>query len=240
MVVNDYLIDNFDNIMNYNFTARIEKEFDEIALGNTEWTKMIDDFYKPFISQIEDSLKNTTAKKYERLLGNNPENGKPVVVKVGRYGPYVQIGENEEEPKFASLLKEQNIETITLDEAIALFRLPRNLGQFENEEVIVAIGKFGPYIRHNKKFYSIKKPDDPYTIEYDRAIEIINKSRENEKLFPREFKDAPNLKVLKGRYGPYISYNNKNYKIPRKIDPATISLEECWDIIKKIDNKNNK
>ncbi|MDY0160266.1 MAG: type I DNA topoisomerase, partial [Bacteroidales bacterium] len=117
MVVNDYLIDNFDNIMNYNFTARIEKEFDEIALGNTEWTKMIDDFYKPFISQIEDSLKNTTAKKYERLLGNNPENGKPVVVKVGRYGPYVQIGENEEEPKFASLLKEQNIETIKIGRA---------------------------------------------------------------------------------------------------------------------------
>jgi DNA topoisomerase I len=240
MVVNDYLIDNFENIMNYNFTAKIEKEFDEIALGKVEWTKMIDEFFTPFISQVEDSLQNTTSKKYERILGNHPESGKPISVKVGRYGPYVQIGESEEEPKFASLLKEQNIETITLDEAIALFRLPRNLGEFENEDVIVAIGKFGPYIRHNKKFYSLKKPDDPYRVELDRAIEIISKIRETEKLFPREFKDVPDMKVLKGRYGPYISYNGKNYKIPRKIDPASISSEECLKIIENSENKNNK
>lgn len=240
MVVNDYLIDNFENIMNYNFTAKIEKEFDDIALGKVEWTKMIDEFYTPFISQVNDSLQDTSSKKYERALGSHPDSGKPIIVKVGRYGPYVQIGDSEEEPKFASLLKEQNIETITLDEAIALFRLPRNLGEFENEEVIVAIGKFGPYIRHNKKFYSLKKPDDPYTVELKRAIEIIKKFREAEKLFPREFKDIPDMKILKGRYGPYISYKGKNYKIPRKIDPASISSEECLKIIENSENKNNK
>jgi DNA topoisomerase-1 len=243
LIVTDYLQDNFENIMDYNFTARIEKEFDDIAEGNMVWTKMIDIFYKPFFKQIGVSLKDTTVKKFERELGLHPEKNKPIFVKVGRYGPYVQLGDsnNGDELVYASLRKEQNIETITLEEALELFKLPRNLGVFEDEDVIVAIGKFGPYIKHNKKFYSLKKPaDNPYTVEFDRAIQIIEENRAAGMLFPREFNEIPGLKVLKGRFGPYISYEEKNYKIAKKYDPASITADECKEIMEEQKSKKSK
>ena len=229
MVVTDFLLTHFKNIMDYNFTASIEKEFDDIATGNVIWSSMIGEFYKPFQKKVDETMSNTEIKKFEKILGNHPENGKPIKVKVGKYGPYVQIGDkdNGDEPKFASLRKEQNIETITLEESLELFRLPRSLGEFQDEEITVAIGKYGPYIKHNKKFYSIKNPDDPYTIEYDRAVEIVEDAIFAAKLFPREFDDVKGLKVMKGRYGPYIVYEEKNYRIPRKVDPITITAQEC-------------
>ena len=172
MVVNDFLMTHFEEIMDYNFTASVEKQFDEIAMGNIEWTKMIDGFYHPFIENLK-QIEETKTTRWERILGEDTKTGKPVSVKIGRYGPYVQIGstEDEEKPQFASLRKEQNVETISLDEALELFKLPRNIGEYEGEEVLIGIGRFGPYVRHAKKFYSLSKTDDPYTVNLERAVE---------------------------------------------------------------------
>ncbi len=244
MIVTDFLKNHFEEIMDYNFTAKVEKAFDEIVAGNIEWTKMIQDFYKPFSVKVEKTLENAERNTGERILGEDPETGKTVLVKMGRYGPFAQLGENEEDkkPKFASLIKGQYIETITLEEALKLFKLPRNLGDFEGKEVIVGIGRFGPYVRHDSKFASLKKDvDDPFTINLDRAIELIKEKRERDsKKELRVFKEDKNVKILNGRWGPYIKQGKNNFKLPKDTDPAKISYEKCLEVIEQQKEKKEK
>ena len=238
VLVTDYLVGHFDDILNYNFTAQIEEKFDEIAMGNLVWNKMLGDFYEEFSKKLETSLKEKETSKWEREVGKDPQTGLPIILKMGKYGPYASI-EGGETPRHASLHKNQNIETVTLDEVLDLFKLPRNIGKYENDDVIIAIGKYGPYIKNNGTFYSLKKQDDPYTIILDRAIEIIEEKKSGVKeSFSRTFEELPGLQVLKGRYGPYIAYEKKNYRIPKDLDPETITIEEIKDVInKKNDNK---
>jgi DNA topoisomerase-1 len=239
IVVNDFLVDNFDQIMDYNFTAKVEAEFDDIAEGKKVWNDMLEEFYQPFHKKVENALEHAERSNGERLLGEDPKTGKPVFVKVGRYGPLAQIGEvsqeeGAEKPKFASLRGGLNIETITLEEALELFKLPRDLGEYENKKVTVAIGRFGPYIRHDSKFVSLSKDYDPYTVELDVAIELIEAKREKDrKAIISVFDKEPDLRVLNGRWGPYISYKKKNYKIPKTTKAEELSLEDCLKIIKE-------
>ncbi len=245
MIVNDFLIEYFNEILDYNFTAKVEKEFDDIAEGNIEWTTMISSFYKSFHENVETTLEVSGYSKGERHLGTEPESGKPVFVRMGRYGPIVQIGEadkeSSEKPKFASLMKGQHLETISLEEALELFKLPREIGNFEGKEMVVGIGRFGPYVRHDSKFYSLKRGvDDPYKITAERAIEIIDEKREAEKNKTiKTFEEDKELLILNGRWGPYISYRKKNYKIPKNIEPKELSLTECMEIIKTSEEKKN-
>jgi DNA topoisomerase-1 len=237
MIVNDFLVEYFKEILDFNFTAKVEKEFDDIASGKMQWTKMIDSFYKPFHKNVENTLEVSDYSKGEKKLGTDPGSGKPVIVRMGRYGPVVQIGENdpngEEKPKYASLLKGQQLETITLEEALELFNLPRTLGDFEGKEMIVSIGRFGPYVRHDSKFYSLKKGiDDPYKITPERAIELIAEKRETDKnRVIKLFKEDADIQILNGRWGPYISYKKLNFKIPKGTDPNTLSKGDCMKII---------
>jgi DNA topoisomerase-1 len=239
IVVNDFLVDNFDQIMDYNFTAKVEAEFDDIAEGKKIWNEMLEEFYKPFHEKIENALEHAERSNGERRLGEDPKTGKPIFVKVGRYGPLAQIGEvsqeeGAEKPKFASLRGGLNIETITLEEALELFKLPRDLGEYEDKKVTVAIGRFGPYIRHDSKFVSLSKDYDPYTVELDVAIELIEAKREKDrKAIISVFDEEPDLRVLNGRWGPYISYKKKNYKIPKTTKAEELSLEDCLKIIKE-------
>lgn len=244
MIVNDFLVQYFSDILNYNFTATIEEEFDEIASGKKNWTDMIDRFYKHFHPKVETTLAKSELSKGDRHLGDDPETGKPVIVKMGRYGAMAQIGENTskdntEKPRFASLRKGQNMESITLEEALQLFRLPRNIGQFDSKDLIVSIGKFGPYIKHDSKFYSLKKGiDDPYSINMQRAIEIIKEKQEKDKnKIIKSFKEEPELMILNGRWGPYITYKKKNFKVPKKTDPNSLSYEDCVKIIKEAEER---
>lgn len=237
MVVNDFLIENFEQIMDFNFTALVEKEFDDIAEGDLVWNEMIDKFYQPFHDQVEDVLKNSERSKGERILGKDPKTGKQVSVKIGRYGPVAQLGEassedNDEKPQFSSLRTGQHLETITLEEALELFKLPRDLGEYENKKVTVSIGRFGPYVRHDNKFVSLGKEDDPFTVKLDRAVELIETKREKDrKAVIKTFDEEPDLTVLNGRWGPYISFKKKNYKIPKKMKAEELSLEDCKKII---------
>jgi len=242
-IVNDFLEQYFQNIMNFNFTASVEKEFDEIAIGNLNWPKMIERFYNPFHTKVDSATQTSERSKGEKLLGNEPASGKPVSVKIGRFGPIAQIGEasDEEKPRFASLLKGQSLETITLEEALDLFRLPITIGQFEEEEVVIGVGRYGPYVRHISKFFSLSKTDDPYTISLERAIEIILAKRsEQENRNIKQFDEEPDLLVLNGRYGPYISFKKKNYRIPKSRKPEELTLEECREIIEKADARTKK
>ena len=238
-VVNDFLVDNFDLIMDYNFTAKVEAEFDDIADGKKVWNEMLDSFYQPFHGRVENALKNAERSKGERILGDDPKTGKPVSVKIGRYGPFAQIGEvsddeGAEKPTFASLRGGLNLETITLEEALELFKLPRDLGEYEDKKVVVAIGRFGPYVRHDSKFVSLGKEYDPFTVELDTAIELIEEKREKDrKAVITVFEEEPELRVLNGRWGPYISYKKKNYKIPKTTKAEELSLEDCLKIIKE-------
>jgi len=239
MVVNDFLVKYFPDIVSYDFTAKVEKEFDDIAVGNLEWHEAIDDFYKPFHNKVEDTLEKSSKSTGERILGKDPETGKVVLVRIGRYGPMAQIGENQEEggekPRFASLQRGQHIETITLEEALELFRLPRKLGEFEGKQVTIGIGRFGPYIRHDNKFVSLKKgEDDPYTIDLETAIERIKEKREADiKKVIKTFEEEPELKILNGRWGPYIAFKGKNFRIPKTINAEELGIEECLELIKK-------
>ncbi|MGM0619644.1 MAG: type I DNA topoisomerase [Bacteroidota bacterium] len=239
MVVTDFLMENFKQIMDYNFTASVEKDFDDIAEGEKVWNEMIDKFYKPFHEIVEDVLENSGRSKGERVLGTDPKTGKQVSVKIGRYGPVAQLGEassetNEEKPQFSSLRSGQHLETITLEEALDLFKLPRELGEYEGKKVTVNIGRFGPYVRHDNKFVSLGKENDPYTVEFDRAIELIEAKREKDrKAVIKTFDEEPELKVLNGRWGPYISFKKKNYKIPKKMKAEDLSLEDCKKIIEE-------
>ncbi len=241
MVVNDFLVSNFKDILDYNFTATVEEEFDHIAEGKLSWPEMIGKFYDPFHKKVEHTLETTERSQGERLLGVDPESGKNVYVKIGRFGPMAQIGEtgDDEKPRFASLRKEQRLETITLEEALDLFSLPRKLGKYEDKEVVAGIGRFGPYIRHDNKFVSLRKEtDSPWSVNLERAVELIEEKRkaEREKII-KVFDKPEGLAILNGRWGPYISYGKKNYRIPKDIDPAALSSEECMEIIKKQKDK---
>ena len=242
-LVNRFLVQYFSDILDYNFTAKVEKEFDEIADGKKEWNKIIKDFYGGFHEKVEDTLKNSGKFSGEKLLGTDPESGKNVFVKIGRFGPIVQIGdtESEEKPKFAGLRKGQSMDTITLEEALKLFEYPRVLGKYEDQEVSVAIGRFGPYVRLGKLFVSIKKDDDPASITLERAIELIEAKRkaDREKII-KTFDEDPDVQVLNGRYGPYLVIKKQNYKIPKGTDPASLTLEDCIEISKDPKNMPKK
>ncbi len=236
MVVNDFLTDYFPTILDYNFTANIEQKFDEIAEGNLLWNKEVGDFYHDFHPAVEDTLSMRLEHKVgERQLGVDPATGKPVSVKIGRFGPLVQIGEGSEteKPQFASLLKGQSMATITLDEALKLFEFPRTVGEYEGKDVTVAIGRFGPYVKHDNKFTSIPKDIAPAAITLDEAIELINAKREQERQrVVKTFDDEPDLQILNGRYGVYIAYKKSNYKIPKTVDdPKELTLDQCREII---------
>jgi len=237
MIVNDFLMENFKQIMDYNFTASVEKDFDDIAEGKKVWNKMIDGFYKPFHHNVESVLKNSERSKGERILGRDPATGKEVSVKMGRYGPIVQLGEsssekNEVKPQFASLPPGQHLETVTLEDVVDLFRLPRELGEYENKKVQVNIGRFGPYIRHDNKFISLEKDDDPFTVDLNRAVELIKAKRDKEKkAVIKIFDQDPEIKILDGRWGPYITFKGKNYKIPKNVKAVDLSADDCKKII---------
>ena len=242
MVVNDFLTENFEDILNYNFTASVEEEFDQIANGKVSWSKMIDKFYKPFHKNVEDTLETSSRSVGERVLGEDPKTGKPVTAKIGPYGPMVQIGskDDEEKPRFASLQRGQHLETITLEDALELFKLPRELGKYEDKKVVVSIGRFGPYIRHDAKFVSLKKEDSPYKIELDRAIELIEEKREKDKEKTiKVFEEEPDLQILNGRWGPYISYKKKNYRIPKGTKAEELTFKQCMEIV-QVDKKSEK
>ena len=233
-VVNDFLIEHFPDILSYNFTAEVEKEFDHIAEGEIKWTDSIDKFYKEFHPLVEDTLKNSERQVGERILGTDPKTNRQLSVKIGKYGPIAQIGtsEEEEKPLFASLMKDQSIENITLEEALKLFELPRTLGNFEDKEMVVAVGRFGPYIRHNSKFYSLPKTDSPMEVSATRAIEIIEAKREEEKnRVIHIFGENGEIQVLNGRFGPYISFEKNNYKIPKTTDPKTLTEAQARELI---------
>ena len=219
MVVNDFLCEHFKNVMDYNFTANVEKQFDEIAEGSMQWQNVIDEFYKPFHTQIDNTMSTTGKSSGERILGVDPATGKQVSVRVGRFGPLAQIGsaDDEDKPRFSSLRRDQRIETITLEEALALFQLPRTIGEYEGKEVVIGVGMFGPYIRHDGKFISLKKGvDDPYTIDLDTAIVRINDKREADiKKTIKIFDEEPELKILNGRWGPYVAYGKEKIRIPK-------------------------
>ena len=239
MVVTDFLIEYFPNILDYNFTAGVEKQFDEIAEGGADWHKMIDSFYTPFHIRVEDTIQHSEKAGGDRTLGTDPASGKPVMVRIGRFGPMAQIGltNDEEKPRYTSLLKGQSLETITLEEALALFRLPRKIGEYEGKEISVGTGRFGPYVYHSSKYYSINaKTDDPFEIEAGRAIEIIEAKREAERnRIIKSFDSDPVVQILNGRWGPYIAKEKSNYKIPKNTDPATLTLEDCFKIIEEAD-----
>ena len=239
MLVTDYLDQQFTDVMDYNFTAMVEKEFDEIAEGDKSWVDMIRKFYEKFHSTVDRALESQPVRSSQpHLLGTDPKSGKPVYVKIGRFGPVAQIGDADdaEKPRFASLRKGQLIASITLEEALDLFTLPRTVGEFEEKEVVIGIGRFGPYVRHDGKFVSLGKTDDPYTIELDRAVSLIRDKREKDakaKEPIRTYPEDDGLQVLNGRYGPYIAWQGKNYRIPKGYVPADLTLEQCREIIAK-------
>ncbi len=239
MVVTDFLMKHFDSIMDFNFTATVEEQFDIIAEGKGKWNNMIGTFYKPFHEQVEKTLQVSEKANGERILGTDPVSGKQVSVKIGRFGPLVQLGETsdsdeDEKPKFASLQPGMHIETITIEEALELFKLPRELGKYEDKTVTVAVGRFGPYVRHNNKFVSLGKTDDPLSVSLDRAIELIEAKREKDRNATiKTFDEEPELKVLNGRWGPYISYKKKNFKLPKGTEAEKLELADCMKIIEE-------
>jgi DNA topoisomerase-1 len=241
MIVNDFLMENFPEIVDYNFTAEIEEQFDEIAGGKLKWTGMLEKFYEPFHKTVTNTLESKERKTGVRLLGNHPETGEPVTVRMGRFGPVAQIGtaEKDEKPRFASLPKNLLLETITFEEALNLFRLPRSLGEYEGNEIVVGIGRFGPYVRHKSKFYSLKKDvDDPYSVTLERAIEIIKEKNESDS--KKVIRDFGDIMLLNGRYGPYLVKDKKNYRLPKGTDTEKLTREECLAIIEKNDKTKKK
>ena len=222
----------FKGIVDFNFTASVEKQFDEIAQGLKEWTDMIRTFYDPFHKDVQSTIETADKATGERELGVNTD-GKKVSVRIGRYGPFVQVGESATDadpakPLYASLRNGQSIETITLEDALELFKLPKNVGVFEDKDMTVAIGKFGPYIRHNSAFYSLPREIDPHDVSEEKAIELILEKRKKdaEKLI-KIFDEDPTVKVLNGRWGPYIEFGKQNVKIPKGKEPLELTFEEC-------------
>lgn len=242
-LVNKFLVRYFLNIINYNFTANIEKEFDDIAQGQKIWNEVISKFYSPFHKQIEETFLKSEKVSGEKLLGIDPTTGKNISVKIGRFGPIAQLGdtESEEKPRFAGLLKGQSIETITLDDALELFKLPKSIGSFEDAELVVSVSRFGPYIKHKNGFYSLGKGDDPTTITESEAITIIleKRNKESNRLI-KEFPENSEVKVLKGKWGAYFSIGKNNFKIPKGMDPQQLSLEDCLKIAAEQQNKGEQ
>lgn len=242
-VVNDFLMEFFPDIMDYNFTANVEEKFDDIAEGKANWTGMLKEFYKDFAPSVEKTIKSRSEHKAgERVLGNDPKSGKPVSVKIGRFGPMVQIGsaDDEEKPRFAQLPKDKGLETITLEEALELFRLPRTLGDFEGSVVSIGAGRFGPYVCHNRKYVSLPKGIDPLTVTLAEAIEIMEKERAQEKQrHIKTFAEEAELEVMNGRYGPYIVYKGKNYRMPKQMHEraAALTYGECMEIVNAQEKK---
>ena len=239
-IVNDFLVKNFPRVTDYSFTASIEKEFDDIATGKLEWDKMIDAFYGSFHERVEATEAiDRSEVDTSRELGKDPKTGRTLLVRLGPYGPMAQIGtteelEEEEKPKYASLLKGQLLESITFEEAVNLFKLPREVGTYEEKVITAAIGRFGPYIRHDSKFVSLKGDDDPFTVEQDRAIELIEAKRKADaEKFIKSFDENPEVQVLNGRYGPYIKIGKKNVKIPKDQEPKDLTLKECLELAEK-------
>lgn len=233
LVVTDFLVEHFGNIMDYNFTAEVELEFDEIAQGMMEWTEMLKKFYHPFHETVENTLEHSERASGERFIGNHPKTNEKIIVRIGRFGPMAQIGETEEDkkPQYASLLPHQSIETITLEEVLDLFKLPRELGTFEEKVVKANIGRFGPYIQHDGKFVSLKE-DDPMEVSLERAIELIQEKRiEDAKKMIKIFEEDPTMQILEGRWGPYLKVGKKNYKLPKDIEYAELTYEECLHIM---------
>lgn len=239
VVVNDFLTEYFPDILNYNFTANVEQQFDDIAEGKTVWNDEIDHFYKLFHPVVENALALRLEHKVgERVLGTDPKSGRPVSVKIGRFGPLVQIGtpEDTEKPLFASLLKGQSMSTITLEEALKLFDLPRTLGDFEGKTVVVGIGRFGPYIRHDGKYVSLPKEFTPQGVSLEDAIMLIQQKREQEsQRLIKKFDEDDELELLNGRFGPYIAYKKKNYKLPKGSEPASLTFADCMKIVEDAD-----
>jgi len=245
IVVNDFLVEYFKNILSYDFTATVEKDFDEIAEGKIEWSKMIEKFYRPFHKDVEKTLLESDYSKGERTLGADPKTGKAVTVRIGRFGPIAQIGESntetKEKPQYASLLKGQLIETITLEEALKLFSLPRNLGLYEENEVVIGVGRFGPYVRHASKFVSLKKEDNPLTITLNRAIELIEEGRKKEREKVIKIFDEDNtLQLLNGRWGAYINHKGDNFKLPKGTEASKLTYADCIKIIGEQHPTNKK
>jgi len=240
-VVNDFLTANFPQVLDYTFTATVEKEFDEVAEGQKPWNGVISEFYQDFSPLIEQTMAAKQEYKVgERILGTDPKSGRQVSVKIGRFGPVVQVGlaSDTEKPRFAQLQKGQSIDTITLDEALELFALPRTLGEHEGTAVVVNVGRFGPYVQLGKQYVSLPKGVDPMIITLDEAIELIEKKRQFEQQRQiKTFAENPNVEILNGRYGPYIAANGKNYKIPTGTDPASLDLAACMAIIEKATEK---
>ncbi len=243
IVVNDFLMKYFPGIMDYNFTATVEQKFDEIAEGKEKWTDMMKDFYSKFEPIVENTMNTRSEHKAgERQLGIDPASGRPVFVKIGRFGPVIQIGaaDEEEKPRFSQLPSDKSMETITLEEALELFKLPREIGEYEGEKVIIGAGRFGPYVLHNRKYVSLPKGEDPMTVTLDTAISLIEEKRkQEEQRHIKAFAEEPKLEILNGRYGPYIAYDGKNYRLPKPVHEkaAELTLEECMEIIKAAPTK---
>ena len=243
MVVNDFLVENFEKIMDYDFTASVEKEFDDIAEGQLKWNEMIRKFYSGFHESVEDALENSERATGERELGKDPKTGKPVIARIGRYGPMVQIGqaEDDEKPQFASLRGDQSITSITLEEALDLFKLPRKVGTYENETITAAIGRFGPYLRHKGAFYSIKEADgdDPMTIGAERAIEVIEAKRkaDRERVIKTFDESEELMQLLNGRWGPFLKVGKKNFRLPKDVEPEKLTYADCVKIMEAAPDK---
>ena len=234
IVVTDFLMEHFDRILDYHFTAKVEAEFDDIANGLCEWTKMIHDFYSPFHKSVEETLEHSDRATGERELGIHPVSGRKIIVRIGRFGPMVQVGDEKEDgekPQFASLQKNQSINTITLDDALELFKLPRTLGEFEDLVIKANVGRFGPYIQHGKAFVSIPKDESPMAIDLDRAIELIKEKRESDaNKIIKVFTENEDVQLLNGRWGAYLKIGKENYKLPKDIEVEKLTLEECITI----------
>ncbi len=246
IVVNDFLMENFPEIMDYNFTAKVEQEFDKIAEGKAEWNKEMKTFYQGFEPEVEKVMNARSEHKAgERELGVDPKSGKPVFVKIGRFGPVVQIGsaDDDDKPRFSQLPSDKSMETITIDEALELFKLPRNLGQFEGTDVVIGAGRFGPYVLHDKKYTSLPKEEDPLTISLDAAINLIQKKRlQDAQRHLKTFEEDAKMEVMNGRYGPYIAYDGKNYRMPKALHDkaAELTYDQCMDIVRNAPEPKRK
>ena len=237
IVVNDFLMENFKDIMDYNFTAKVERDFDKIAEGGEKWTTMMKHFYKSFDPNVEKTMNARQEHKAgERQIGIDPKSGRPVFVKIGRFGPVVQIGsaEDNEKPQFAQLPSDKSMETLTMEEAMELFKLPRTIGDLEGSPVTIGTGRFGPYILHQKKYTSLPKDTDPMTITLEEAIALIKEKRQqDEKRHLKTFEEDSKLEIINGRYGPYIAYDGKNFRLPKNMYQRATELtyDECMKII---------
>ncbi len=244
MLVNDFLIENFPRIMDYKFTAHVEDELDEVANGEIDWHEMLREFYYPFKKRVDETIETSERVYGERILGTDPKTGKQVSVRMARFGAVAQLTDlnnPDEKPEYAGLRNTQKLENITLEEALELFKLPRDVGEYEGHKVVAAIGRFGPYVRHDSKFYSLGKLYDPHTIEIDTAIEVIEEKRKKdaEKTI-KVFEQDPEIQILNGRWGPYIKAGKKNVRIPKDVEAASLTYEDTVKLIEEAPEKKSR